>query len=182
MNLCLFFFEILPLAGFFIGFHYAGLYIAAIISTFLAGLVMAVSWRREKRLAMFPLFSLVLSFGLTASALLLEATIFIKIQPTLFNGIFATVLLGGLLQGRPMMKLFFAAQFSLTEQTWYTLSLRWGLFFLTLALANEYVWRNYSDADWVAFKTVIAAPASALFMLVQLPLTLRGRISIQKNL
>ena len=181
MKLGLFFFEVLPLAGFFIGFQYAGLYIAAIISTVLAGIVMAVSWYREERVAMFPLFSLILSFGLTAAALLLEATIFIKIQPTLFNGIFATVLLGGLLLGRPMMKSFFAAQFSLTEQTWFTLSLRWGLFFLTLALANEYVWRNYSDSDWVAFKTVIAAPASVLFMLAQLPLTLRGRMTIQKN-
>jgi intracellular septation protein len=39
------------------------------------------------------------------------------------------------------------------------------------------VWRNASDADWVAFKTFIAAPASVLFMMAQLPLTLRGRIA-----
>ena len=75
------------------------------------------------------------------------------------------------------MKQFFGTQFFLTNETWVKLSLRWGLFFLCCAIANELVWRNASDADWVAFKTFIAAPASVLFMMAQLPLTLRGRIA-----
>ena len=75
-----------------------------------------------------------------------------------------------------MMQVFFAKQFFLTDDTWYRLSCRWGWFFLCLAMANELVWRNASDADWVLFKTFIAAPASVLFMLAQLPLTIRGRI------
>ena len=52
-----------------------------------------------------------------------------------------------------------------------------GWFFLLLAAANEIVWRGFSEADWVFYKTFIAAPASALFMLAQLPLTLRGRVT-----
>jgi intracellular septation protein len=181
MKLGLFFFEILPLAGFFVGFHYAGLYAAAIASALLGGIVMGVGWYRYRRIARFPLFSLLLSSGLTAAALLLGADIFIKIQPTLFNGLFAIVLLGGIMMGRAMMKEFFGAQFSLTEATWHQLSFRWGLFFLVLALSNEYVWRHYSDSDWVTFKTILVAPASGLFMLAQLPLTLRGRIPHHNN-
>ena len=50
--------------------------------------------------------------------------------------------------------------------------------FLCLAMANELVWRNASDADWVFFKTFIAAPASVLFMLAQLPLTIAGVSSL----
>ena len=39
MRLGAFFFEIMPLAGFFVGFHYYGLFIAALISVGLAGVV-----------------------------------------------------------------------------------------------------------------------------------------------
>ncbi len=166
MRLGAFFFEIMPLVGFFFGFHYYGLFVAAVISVALAGIVLALAWWRARYLAPFPMFSLVLSAGF----------IFIKIQPTIFNGLFAAVLLGGLLIGRAMMQVFFAKQFFLTDETWYRLSYRWGWFFLCLAIANELVWRNASDADWVFFKTFIAAPASVLFMLAQLPLTIRGRI------
>ena len=172
MRLGAFFFEIMPLAGFFIGFHYFGLFVAAAISVGLAGIVL---WRTHD-VAPFPLFSLLLSVGFTAAAVLFDAAIFIKIQPTIFNGLFAAVLLGGLIMKRAMMQVFFAKQFFLTNDTWYRLSARWGWFFLCLAVANELVWRHASDADWVVYKTFIAAPASVLFMMAQLPLTMRGRL------
>ena len=82
---------------------------------------------------------------------------------------------------RAMMQVFFAKQFFLTNDTWYRLSARWGWFFLCLAVANELVWRHASDADWVVYKTFVAAPASVLFMLAQLPLTLRGRLQPGKT-
>ena len=54
---------------------------------------------REGRIAVFPLFSVGLSLVLTLAAWLLDATVFIKLQPTIFNGLFALVLLGGAMQG-----------------------------------------------------------------------------------
>ena len=181
MRLGAFFFEILPLAGFFIGFHYYGLFIAAVISVGLAGMVLGLAWWRSRHVAPFPLFSLVLSAGFTVAAVLFDAAIFIKIQPTIFNGLFAAVLLGGLVVKRAMMQVFFAKQFFLTDDTWHQLSARWGWFFLCLAVANELVWRHASDTDWVVYKTFVAAPASILFMLAQLPLTLRGRLQPGKT-
>ena len=56
-----------------------------------------------------------------------------------------------------------------------TLSLRWGLFFTVMAMANEIAWRQLDDAGWVWMKTFVFAPASGAFMLAQLPITLRGR-------
>jgi intracellular septation protein len=180
MRLGAFFFEIMPLAGFFIGFHYYGLFVAALLSVGLAAIVLGLAWISDRYVAPFPLFSLLLSAGFTAAALLFDAAIFIKIQPTIFNGLFAAVLLGGLLMKRAMMQVFFAKQFFLTDDTWFRLSRRWGWFFLVLTIANELVWRHASDAHWVAYKTFIAAPASMLFMLAQLPLTLRGRVPPSK--
>ena len=181
MRLSAFFFEIMPLVGFFISFHYYGLFVAAILSVVLAGLVLGLAWMNERYIAPFPLFSLVFSAGFTGAAVIFDAAVFIKIQPTIFNGLFAAVLLGGLLINRAMMQVFFAKQFFLTDQTWFKLSRRWGWFFLSLAVVNEVVWRFTSEADWVAYKTFIAAPASALFMLAQLPLTLRGRMKSGKT-
>ena len=177
MKLLSFFLEIMPLAGFFVGFELYGLFAAATISVVLGVMVMGVNWIKTGRIARFALFSIVMSAGLTFAALYFNATIFIKIQPTIFNGIFAAVLLGGLLVRRAMMREFFGTQFQLTPPTWFLLSRRWGVFFMCLAIANELVWRNASVADWVAFKTFVAAPASVLFMMAQLPLTLRGRIT-----
>ena len=64
----------------------------------------------------------------------------------------------------------------MTEQTWFLLSLRWGLFFGFLTIANELIWRNYSTEEWVFVKVFILFPLVGIFMLAQLPLTLRGRI------
>ena len=88
MKLGAFFFEILPLAGFFVGFHYYGLLSAAAISVVLALLVLVVAWLSEQRVATFSVFSLAVSAGFTIAAYLFDADLFIKIQPTLFNGLF----------------------------------------------------------------------------------------------
>jgi intracellular septation protein len=96
MKLVSFFLEILPLAGFFLGYEFFGLFAAAVISVGLGALVMGANWLQTRRLARFALFSLLMSGGMTLAALLFNAAIFIKIQPTIFNGLFAIVLLGGL--------------------------------------------------------------------------------------
>ena len=176
MKLGAFFLEILPLLAFFAGYQYFGLIAAAVLSVGIGGLVLAVAWLREERMAAFPLFSLVMSAAFTAAAWWGGDGVFIKIQPTIFNGLFAAVLLGGWLAGHAMMRVFFETQFSLTDDTWRRLSFRWGCFFLILAVVNEVVWRGFTEEEWVFYKTFIAAPASFLFMMAQLPLTLRGRL------
>ena len=175
MRLMAFFIEILPLAGFFIGFELGGIFTGAVVSSVLGVALMALAWLNEGRVALFPLYSVALAALFTILALLMDAAVFIKIQPTVFNGGFAIVLLAGLWRGTAIMKRFFGAQFDLTEDVWMTLSLRWGLFFTVMAIANEVAWRQLDDAGWVWVKTFVFAPASGLFMLAQLPITLRGR-------
>ena len=176
MRLLAFFIEILPLAGFYLGFHWGGIFMAAMISSILGMGLMGFAWWQQKRVALFPFYSVILAVIFTALAIMLEASIFIKIQPTVFNGGFAVVLLGGIMMKTAMMKRFFEGQFDLDEPTWMSLSFRWGIFFAVMAVANEVAWRNLDDAGWVWVKTFIFAPVSGLFMLAQLPLTLRGRI------
>ena len=75
-----------------------------------------------------------------------------------------------------MMKQFFGSQFFLNDKTWYKLSLRWGLLFLFLTIVNEITWRNLETDDWIVIKVVVLSPLVGIFMLCQLPITLKGRI------
>ena len=56
MKLVSFFLEILPLAGFFLGYEFFGLFAAAVISVGLGALVMGANWLQTRRLARFALF------------------------------------------------------------------------------------------------------------------------------
>ena len=176
MKLKAFFFEILPITTFFIIAQYQSIIIAALISSLFSLIVLITFYFFEKRIAKFQIFSITLSGLLSILAFLYNEEIFVKIKPSIYNGLFSIVLLGGLLYKKPMMKQFFGSQFFLTEQTWFLLSLRWGLFFGFLTIANEFIWRNYSTEEWVFVKVFILFPLVGIFMLAQLPLTLRGRI------
>ena len=177
MRLSAFFFEIIPISGFFISAQYYNLITAAIISLILSLMVILTFYLYEKRVSKFQIFSIFMSALLTSAAYLLDNENFIKIQPTLFNGFFSFVLLAGLLYKQSMMKHFFGSQFFLTDQTWYKLSFRWGLFFLFLTIINEITWRQLDTEDWIFVKVFILMPLVGVFMLAQLPLTLRGRIN-----
>ena len=178
MRLSAFFFEIVPLSGFFIGTQYYSLIIAAIISLILGILVMLTFYILERRVSKFQIFGICMSALFTFFAYTFNDEEFVKIQPTIFNGFFSAVLLIGIFYKKAMMKQFFGSQFSLNNDTWHKLSLRWGLFFLFLTIINELAWRNLETEDWVFIKVFILTPLIGLFMLAQLPLTLRGRINI----
>ena len=177
MRLSAFFFEIVPLSGFFISAQYYNLIISAIISLILSLLVIITFYFIEKRISKFQIFGICMSGLITIFAYLFNDEIFVKIKPTIFNGFFSAVLLIGILNKKAMMKQFFGSQFFLNDETWYKLSLRWGLFFLLLTITNEIAWRNLETEDWVFLKVFLLSPLVGIFMLAQLPLTLRGRIN-----
>lgn len=128
MRLSAFFFEIVPLSGFFIGSQYYSLITAAIISFILGVIVMLTFYVIENVFLNFRSSEFLCQpFLLFAYSFNDEE--FVKIQPTIFNGFFSAVLLIGILKKKAMMKQFFGSQFSLNDETWYKLSLRWGLFF-----------------------------------------------------
>ena len=174
--------EIAPLVAFFLVNAAYGLYAGAAAAVASSALLIGVTWALEKRLARFALFATSIAALLTLAAILAEEKTYIKIQPSLFSGAFAAVLLIGRLRGKAMMLVFFRAQFDLPEKVWFALSLRWGLFFLAATIANEVAWRALSDDQWVAFRVFIMAPATGLFMLAQLPITLRGQKQMRREM
>jgi intracellular septation protein len=134
---------------------------------------LAVSWALVRSLPVMPLVSGVVVFVFGALTLYLQDDVFIKMKPTIVNTLFGGVLLGGLLFGKSLLGYVFDSAFRLDAEGWQKLTLRWGLFFLFLAIVNEIVWRNFSTDAWVAFKVWGIMPITILFTMTQMPLIMR---------
>jgi intracellular septation protein len=124
----------------------------------------------ERRLAPFPLIAggAALVFG--GLSLLFHDPRLLKIKPTVMNLVFAAVLLGGLAMRKHPLKLVLGDAFEMPDSAWRTLTLRYGLFFVALAVLNEIVWRTQSDSVWVVFRFPGLAILTVLFSLSQAPM------------
>ena len=136
-------------------------------------LALAVSWIVFRSLPIMPLVSgiVVLVFG--SLTLWLHDENFIKIKPTIINALFGVILLGGLYFGKSLLGYVFDSAFKLNAEGWRKLTLRWGIFFLFLAVLNEVVWRSFSTDFWVAFKVWGTMPITLLFTFAQMPLVMK---------
>jgi len=135
----------------------------------LINMFVGVYWANIPYSAEIPVLVVVFG-GLT---FLLDDPRFIMVKPTIINLGFAGILFGGLILRRTLLKMLFGEAFNLTEEGWRKLSLRWALFFLTLAGLNEVVWRNFSEATWVNFKVFGILPLTLVFAMAQIGLIKR---------
>jgi intracellular septation protein len=165
--------EIGPLAAFFLANAKGGIFAGTAVYMVAAALALGANWWLTRRVALLPIVTLgfVLVFGVLTLAL--KDDVFIKMKVTIINLLFGLTLLGGLWFGRPLLKVALGGSFELDEEGWRKLSLRWGLFFLGLALLNEIVWRNVATDRWVEFKVFAILPLTLGFALLQAPLMQR---------
>ena len=134
-----------------------------------------------KHLPVMPFVSGVVVMVFGSLSIWLQDETFIKMKPTIVNTLFGVVLLGGLFFGKSLLGYVFNAAFSLNEEGWRKLTLRWGIFFLFLAVLNEVVWRNFSDEAWVNFKVWGTMPITILFTLSQMPLIMSHSVEEPKS-
>jgi intracellular septation protein len=89
---------------------------------------------------------------------------------------FAAVLIGGLAFSRLFIKLVLGQTLHLSDTAWRTLTWRWSLFFIALAITNEIVWRHVSTNTWVAFKVWGVFPLTVIFAMAQTPFIARHQV------
>ncbi len=152
------------------------IFIATGLFMIATAVALAASWALTRTLPLMPLVSGVVVFLFGGLTLYLQDDLFIKMKPTIINTLFGGVLLGGLWFGKSLLGYVFDSAFSLDAEGWRKLTLRWGLFFLFLALLNEIVWRSFSTDAWVAFKVWATLPITVLFTAVQMPLIMRHSV------
>ncbi len=162
-----------PLLVFFVANAVFGIFTGTAVFMAAMLIVIAIGITIERKVSPMPLVTaaLVLVFG--GLTLWLSNDIFIKIKPTILYAIFAIVLIGGLSYGRLFIKLLLGQTLKLPEPAWRTLTWRWAVFFLILAVLNEIVWRNVSTNTWVAFKVWGVFPLTLLFAMAQAPFIAR---------
>ena len=133
----------------------------------------AITYALARRIPTMPLVSAVVVMVFGGLTLYLQDETFIKLKPTIIYSLFAVLLLGGLLMGRSLLALVLDSMFQLTDEGWRKLTVRWGLFFVAMAILNEIVWRSVTTDTWVTFKTFGILPLTILFALAQTPLLMR---------
>lgn len=146
---------------------------ALIAATGVALIVSLAIARRVPVMAVITAMVVGIFGGLT---LWFDDEIFIKMKPTIVQTILATVLLGGLAFGRPLLKPVMGTAWSMDDIGWRKLTLRFALFFLAMAVLNEIVWRTQSTDVWVTFKVFGILGLTIAFSLAQMPLLQRHRL------
>lgn len=154
-------------AGIFWG---TGLFIVATLISLVASRVLF------GRVPVMPLVSAVVVVVFGGLTLWLQDELFIKLKPTIVNGIFASVLFGGLFFGKSLLRYLFGDVFALDEEGWRKLTFRWACFFVFLALLNEAAWRFFTTDQWVTFKVFGIMPITMAFAISQVGLLQRHAI------
>ena len=131
-------------------------------------IAVAISWFIAKKIPVMPMFSLVLVLIFGGLTIWLQNETFFKMKPTILNIFFGVALLAGLALGKMFLKVIFAEGWSITDEGWRILTIRWALFFFFMALLNEFVWRNFSSDTWVQFKVWGNFPITMVFAIFQM--------------
>ena len=135
------------------GTPYSGFVIATALFIPLMVVSTAILWRLTRRLAPMQIATLVLVVVFGGLSVWLNDPRFFKMKPTLIYLLFAALLGFGLIRGKPWLQLVMDGAIPMRAEGWVILTRRLVAFFLFLAVANEVIWRNFSDATWVNFKT-----------------------------
>ena len=162
-----------PLLAFFVAYARSGIYWATGVLMVATVVALAASRILQGRFAIAPLATAVLVVVFGGLTFLLDDPSFIKMKPTIINLLFAGILGFGLLTGRPLLKMFMGDALQLSDDGWHKMTVRWALFFVAMAIVNEIVWRNFSEATWVNFKVFGILPLTLVFALTQIGLIKR---------
>jgi intracellular septation protein len=165
--------DLAPLVIFFVVYLAAGIYWATgvLMAASVVSMILSKVWLGHISATLMMTTVLVVGFG--GLTLWLNDPRFIKMKPTMINLLFSVVLAGGLLMGRNLLQLLLGEAFKLTELGWRLLTYRWIGFFVALAVLNEIVWRNFSEATWASFKVFGILPITVVFAMLQIGLIQR---------
>ena len=123
----------------------------------------------ERRVAPAPLVFALAALVFGVATLLFHDPRIIKMKTTVLDGALGLGLVVGYAVGKSPVKLLLGSTLELSDVQWRRLTLRYGLFFLALAVVNEAVWRTQPDGVWVLWRMPGMLIASLAFSATQIP-------------
>ena len=169
-----------PLLVFFFFYYNSGKDLKIAIPPFIVATLIAliIVWILEKKIPMMPLLSGILITLFGGLTIYFNNPVFIYIKPTIINILFGlTLLFGKYFTNEPIIKKILGKSVALTEVGWNLLNKRWILFFFTLAIINELVWRTQSEEFWVNFKVWGMLPITFIFAALQISLITKHKMN-----
>ena len=151
----------------------------AFIPTILATVL--IGYLQTKTVAKMPLFTAVIVLVFGGLTIWFRDETFIKMKPTIIYIVFASLLGIGLLRDRSYLKSLMAVALPMEDEGWLILTKRFALFFIALAIANEFIWRSFTTDVWVTFKTFGLPIATFIFFFSQAKLIQKYRLEDEDN-
>lgn len=105
---------------------------------------LAMQLIRRERVSQMMVFSSAIVGGFGLIGILLQEKAFIYVKPTIQQLFMAGMIFVPMLFGKNLWKSLFSKVFDLPDFAWRTLAIRWGLFFIAMAIWNEYLWRTFA--------------------------------------
>jgi intracellular septation protein len=162
-----FLFDLLPVAFFFVAIQIWDIFVATAVA--IAATVVQVAWLLARKKKVDPMLwaslAIIVVFG--GLTLYLRDKTFILWKPTVLYWLFGTVLAGGALFGRNLIRALLSEQMRLPDPIWARLNWSWVVFFALMGFVNLYVAFNYSEKVWATFKLFGGMGLMFLFVVVQ---------------
>lgn len=161
-------FDLLPIALFFIGYKFYGIYVATAIIIIASVLQTAFFWFKHRKFEFTHSVTLILVLILGTATILLKNEMFIKWKPTAIYEIFALVFLGSQIIGKKtLIERLMGSKITLPKKVWIRLNISWAIFFACMGAVNIYVAYNYNTDAWVNFKLFGTLGGTLLFGILQ---------------
>ena len=172
--------ETLPVAVFFLtyiffknevvefaGQEYTGFVLATTIFVPFLCVSTVIGWRLFGEVSKVQLLTLVLVLIFGGLTIFLNDESFFKMKPTLVYVLFGGAIAVGLLQGKSYLQSILGSSVPMKDEGWMIISRRIMIFFFSLAILNEIIWRTQSSEVWVYFKTFGLTFALLVFLATQ---------------
>ena len=163
--------ELGPVLGFFVlylwikeqtftiaGVEYSGFIMATALFIPVIGAGIAALWYLTGHISRMQIFTLVMVVFFGGLTIWFNDERFFKMKTTLVYAVFAALLGIGLLRGQSWLKVLMGEFLKMRDEGWMIITRRLTAVFAAMAVANEIVWRNFSEQFWVTFET-FALPA-----------------------
>ncbi len=150
------------------------IYVATMVFMATTAALILFSYLRTRKVPPVLLVSGVLVVAFGGLTLLLRDENFVKLKPTFVHLFYAAAIFGTLASGKNIWKLLFGHAFILPDRVWRILAIRWGLFFIFMAGVNEAIRLTQTTDIWVNSRLFVGFPLVALFMAMNLPITLKN--------
>jgi len=177
-------FDLGPLVFYFLAFalSHQNIYLATALFMGVTAIAMLVSLIRFGKISPIQIFSAVMVLVLGGLTIWLHKDWIIKVKPTIYYLTVASVLLWGLRTGRPTLQMVLGQAYpGLDAEGWRLLTRNWALFFLVMAVANEFVWREFSTSFWLGYKLWGAMPATLIFAACNVPMLMHHGLAADDN-